>query len=252
MGVSNFRKDIVKAIETNDFDTLKRLSKADIYSDGRILNMAITLNSILSFVYLLDKCSTLPLPVELNINSADQYGATPVEHCLEKENYDALQLLFERGAVLTTEEHGKYLIKAATLGKAHIVQLLLDQGIDVNFKDKHKETAIFKSVRNKYWRTSEVLVKNGADVRTKNFEGTTPLDLAKQERLFLIAKLLESGSALSNKSLDGSCRLTRTASSKSSLVVTDTALKVPNKKVLSRVNIEKEGVSSCCYHIINK
>lgn len=57
MGTTNFKKELAKAIENNDFDNIKRLSRLDIYSDGRILNTAIGLNSILSFVYLLDKCS---------------------------------------------------------------------------------------------------------------------------------------------------------------------------------------------------
>jgi len=57
MGASSFKSELTKAIEENDFDSLKRISRFDVYSDGRVLNTAISLNSILSFIYLLDKCS---------------------------------------------------------------------------------------------------------------------------------------------------------------------------------------------------
>lgn len=190
-------------------------------------------------------------PLELNINSADQYGKTPIEYCLEKENYDFMEALLERGAVLTSEEHGKYLIKAASVGNANIVQLLLDKGINVDFKDKYKETALFKSVRNKYWHTTEILVNNGANVNLKNFEGITPLQLAQQQKLQFILKLLENPSnktKLNNKYIDGDNKsLLQTGStSKSSLVSTDTSIKVLNKRILKRVVIERNGVYSCC------
>ena len=59
MGSSTFKEDLEASITNCDFNTLEKLTRLDIYNDARILNTAITLNSIPSIIYLLDTCSNL-------------------------------------------------------------------------------------------------------------------------------------------------------------------------------------------------
>ena len=57
MGSSNFRETLITAITTEDFPSLRKLVLLDVYNDGRILNLVISLDSISSLIFLLDDCS---------------------------------------------------------------------------------------------------------------------------------------------------------------------------------------------------
>ena len=89
-----------------------------------------------------------------------------------------------RGAGLNTP-----LLKAAQLGKAEIVELLIAEGADVRSKNKYNSTALNYAVifikNNK--DIVELLIAKGVDVNAKGVYGT-PLDMADGETADLLRK----------------------------------------------------------------
>lgn len=115
---------------------------------------------------------------------------------------------------------GTALIIAATMGRADIVEALLDKGADVNYRDKNSFTALHSAVRDSDYgedrdqraravATIKVLLAHGADpnarlhqekptVRALNevsFEGATPLVLAAEVNNLDAIKALVAGGA---------------------------------------------------------
>jgi len=179
----------------------------------------------------------------------------PLECCLERKNYYALHVLLNRGANLTTEEHGKYLIQAAIEGRNEVVKLLLEKGVNANFKDKLKETALFKSVRSGYYHTSEILIKYGAKVKSKNHEGITVIDLAREKKSQILIKLLDNAPEIRRaheneyKLLEGDKginRFTTRTSYKSNTSFNDVKVNYARKTTVQEININDKQVYSCC------
>ena len=196
--------------------------------------------------------------IELKLESADEYGTTPVECCLEKENYYALQLLIQRGANITTEEHGKYLIKVASEGRTDVVQLLLNRGINPNFVDKQKETALFKSIKNRYFHTSELLIKYGANTKLKNSDNLSPLDLARMQKSQLIINLLEDACEIRRKHQE-TLKMTDSLEDDKGFSVTrgsyksntENYIRKNNKRLIKEIVLEGREDCGCCHKISN-
>jgi len=68
---------------------------------------------------------------------------------------------------------------ASSNGHLIVVEYLLEQGADIDAKDREREeTALTVAVQSGQLTTVKYLVEQGADIETKDMEGSTPLDFS--------------------------------------------------------------------------
>lgn len=104
-------------------------------------------------------------------------GVTPLYHASRKGWGNIMELLLERGANIDAKSHGETaLLKVSKKGinDAHLAQILLDYGADVNIQDSKGNTALYYAAINKNLKMIDLLLDNGADMSIKNKRGDTP------------------------------------------------------------------------------
>lgn len=125
----------------------------------------------------------------------------------------------DNGANIDTKDlYGQTpLMLAANNGHTIMVNLLLENGADINAKDKVKrlnvwcgrskpeediifgnDTALMKAASKGYKEIVKMLIKNGANTMAKNAKGLTALDIARENNQTEIVYLLEKNK-LNNK-----------------------------------------------------
>ena len=135
------------------------------------------------------------LDLGANVNAENQSESTPIHKCLQKKPLiGVIKALIERGANLNVRElsgysHLDYAVKSCSL---EVVQLLIENGADVNFENPLTEgTSIFLLgiyyIFANSWSQAEAkdiikhLKDKGANVNHKNINGGTPLHMACQK-----------------------------------------------------------------------
>lgn len=66
------------------------------------------------------------------------------------------------------------------LGRKNIVKILIENGADVNLKDKRGSTPLYWAAFRNNFEIAKMLLEKGADVNIKNNDGATPRDFAKK------------------------------------------------------------------------
>jgi len=112
------------------------------------------------------------------------------------QNYKALQVLLENGAKITNEEHGKYLIQATYDGRGDILEIMLENGIDANYRCNKRETALFIGVRMKNYAICKQLIEYGADINIKNVFGISPQTLVNEQNCDYLTELFSQSHKL--------------------------------------------------------
>ena len=77
-----------------------------------------------------------------------------------------------------SEIHGSLLHAAAYHGRYHMIQELLDGGVDVNLRKEPHLTALHATTMNGYWRCATLLLDRGADVNANSAKYGTALSIA--------------------------------------------------------------------------
>jgi len=77
---------------------------------------------------------------------------------------------------------------AAQEGHNQVIELLIDNGADVNSKDGDEGTPLHMAAANGHKGIAELLIVKGADVNAKIVDGGTPLDYAEAEIADLLRK----------------------------------------------------------------
>lgn len=95
---------------------------------------------------------------------------------------------------------------AKTNATAEQIEKLLDQGADINFKDKEGKTALHWACTYGHFKAVETLIYNGADIHARDYMGSTPLHaVAKhltprpKEREKIITLLFKFGASIYDK-----------------------------------------------------
>ena len=103
------------------------------------------------------------------------------------------------------EEIKKYPLHNAVKNNAQeTVKILLNQGVDVNAKNKYNATPLHYAVRENAQETVKALLNKGADVNAKNVYGDTPLhDAAWNNTREAVEVLLNQGAHVNAKNKDG-------------------------------------------------
>ena len=73
------------------------------------------------------------------------------------------------------------IIVAVTLGKLNIVKLLLESGVDKEYKDEFGNTLLHLAVENGHVDIVQILLDVGVDKDLQNNNGCTPLHIAKNK-----------------------------------------------------------------------
>ena len=105
------------------------------------------------------------------------------------------------------------LMKAAELGKAQVINKLVERGADMNARDKYGFTSLMIAASKGEVESIEALVRSGADVNARNNDGSTSLMIAASEgEVESIEALVRSGADVNAWKNDGSTALMIAAS----------------------------------------
>lgn len=142
--------------------------------------------------------------------SNDPISTTRIlQNCAEKGNVDLIKKCLEKGADPNARNsaRGTALTLAAAAGHAQVVQLLIDNGAQVNQIDPEDEkdaTALHKAAEKGRREVVQVLLANGANVNVKDFWGNGPLNrAAKRNDTVLTQMLLRNGAKNDANAMSG-------------------------------------------------
>ena len=130
-----------------------------------------------------------------NPNSLDSDGWSPLTTVIWKGSDTCAKLLIEHGADLYPKVD---LLRLAAVNQhGACLSLLLDQGMDINFKDKDGWTVLhhLASLNLTHERLFSLLIDCGADVNAQNRFGSTPLLIAADYNNINAARILIANSA---------------------------------------------------------
>ncbi len=148
--------------------------------------MYATVNNDIEMVRLL-------LAHQANVNAAGSNGWTALMIASAKGYNDILRLLIDHGAEVNARDIYGWtpLMRAAFEKRSNSVRFLLsDSNIDVNARDDRGATALHHVASKGYAEIARILLKNGADVRSKDHQGHTPLMVASAHRHTSLITLL--------------------------------------------------------------
>jgi ankyrin repeat protein len=105
-----------------------------------------------------------------DINAVDTDKNTALHYAARKGKKEIVELLINQGAQINLQNKDGYtaLILASYLGFEEIVELLVGVGAEVELKSYQERTALFCAARKGYKEIVELLIKEGADVNTKD------------------------------------------------------------------------------------
>ncbi len=136
----------------------------------------------------------------------EKAGAYSLYDAASKNAHEAVEVLLEQGADINAQDkHGwTPLHHAAWNNAAATAEVLLKQGADIHATNKNGWTPLHWGALNNAADTAEVLLKNGADVNAKNNDGDTPLHHAARNSNYITAEvLLKNGADVNAKNNDG-------------------------------------------------
>ncbi|KAJ9659039.1 hypothetical protein H2198_003328 [Neophaeococcomyces mojaviensis] len=137
------------------------------------------------------------------INGADADGKTPLTWAAEKGHEAVVKLLVENGADLEAKDkkHGRTpLLWAAEKGHEAVVKLLLEKGVELEPKDNFGRTPLSWAAGNGHEAVVKLLLEKGVELESKDNFGQTPLSWAAGNGHEAVVKLLvEKGANIESK-----------------------------------------------------
>ena len=145
----------------------------------------------------------------VNINARSYHGYTALMWASEYGNLEAAKLLIENGAdVNAKDKYGDTALIEA--GHLEVVKLLIENGADVNVENEFGENALMRASEYGNLEKVKLLIEKEADVNAKNEDGKTALMRASREgHLEVVKYLIENGADVNAKSNNGWTALMR-------------------------------------------
>ncbi|MCC9628789.1 ankyrin repeat domain-containing protein [Blastopirellula sp. JC732] len=113
----------------------------------------------------------------------------------------------------TRENETTALMRAARLGRADVIQDLLERGADPNRLNADKNPALWFACFSSSLKSIDLLIDAGADLDTQNVNGATSLIYAASAgKTDVVRRLLERGASTAPETLDGYTALDSAAS----------------------------------------
>lgn len=130
------------------------------------------------------------------VRAIDMFRRAPIHLASREGHLCTVQYLVENGANLDFRDmlHWTPFYFATKRGHLPIVQYLVQNGVNVNEAPMVFNPSTPLHVASKYGHLVVVqyLVKHGADMNAKNYDGKTPLDLARSRGHVAVANFLET------------------------------------------------------------
>jgi ankyrin repeat protein len=131
-----------------------------------------------------------------SIDTRDYAGRTPLICAFDISEWQAAELLIERGANLIIPFHW-----AAGNYRSHVAQILISKGVDVNVKDTEGDTPLYIATISNDLHCVDLLISEGAEVDAKNRYGYTSLHAAASKgHVDILAYLIYAGADVNAKS----------------------------------------------------
>lgn len=133
-----------------------------------------------------------------NPNSRGEDGYPALMIAAEGRNIDMMKMLLENGARVDSrseERNETTLMRRAEVGDTDSVQLMIENGGDINAQDRGGETALMKATRGRKTRMVRLLIDAGADIEKSDYTGRTAMDYAIAARATAVRKLLEEAAS---------------------------------------------------------
>jgi len=136
-----------------------------------------------------------------DVNAEDEDGYTPYYWAVMDAGKDIVELLTAKGATVISTIH-----LAARAGDLAKVKRFIEEGTDVDARDKGRETPLFSAVQADNSDVAEFLIAKGADVNAKDNGGATPLNLVTRSprgRRDMVELLISKGADVNAKTQGG-------------------------------------------------
>ncbi|EEQ98649.1 serine-threonine protein kinase, putative [Perkinsus marinus ATCC 50983] len=131
--------------------------------------------------------NSIPNPEDRPIFAAVKEGSIADVRKVFEANKDRVPLALDRDSKTV-------LHIAASLGRAVLIPMILERGVDVNTRDKDGWTALHHAAFVNQLDAIHALLKHGADVHRQNNHGRTPVHIASEwENIEVLETLLETG-----------------------------------------------------------
>jgi ankyrin len=127
----------------------------------------------------------------------DLDGRTPLYYAVIDGNLRITRLLLDLAPTLDKTVQEAFL-EAAEAGHELVIQLLIEHGIDLSFKDSEGYTALHRAVLGSQIEILELLINTDVDWSARDNQGKTALHLAAREGEDAIAKVLLGTSEIRN------------------------------------------------------
>jgi len=120
---------------------------------------------------------SLFLGSNINVDTRDERGWTPLTISAFNGNEDIARLLIQAGADLQATDNAGYgpMHWAAFNGYASVVKLLIEKLADVNARSQHGWTPLLQAATRGHLSVCSALIAAGADVNLSSNDGWTPL-----------------------------------------------------------------------------
>ncbi|XP_063417526.1 uncharacterized protein LOC134700086 [Mytilus trossulus] len=119
-------------------------------------------------------------------------GSTALHSAASTGNTEMVQLLIDNGIEINFQnKDGSTILFDATLkGKTDIVHWLIDKGIDINVMDTDGSTALHIAASKGNTEIVQLLIDNGIEINAQNKDGNTALHLAVERQSDVMTTLL--------------------------------------------------------------
>jgi len=133
------------------------------------------------------------LSAGVNVNFEDDGGEFPLQIACWRGKKEIVELLIENGADVNYADESEFhtaLMMASRHGHAEIVRLLLKHGAHVNAKDDYENTSLTKAAESGHLEAVHLLLKHGANPNLRDEFDKTPSQLAEENGHLEVAELI--------------------------------------------------------------
>jgi len=120
---------------------------------------------------------------DVGINLKNSNGITPLMVAARNDRLDCVKVLLESGAdPKVLDEDGANCLY--NIRRTKIAEILIESGAEVNNVAIDGDTPLHVACINKFVDLSVYFISKGADLKVKNKEGKTPIDIAKENGIY--------------------------------------------------------------------